>query len=423
MGFSIKRSGRLAAFAISLALLAGLSPVLFNLLIDPYDRAPVVDLDLNKERVSEKAHYPLWKMLRYSENAPDLVVLGDSRARAYRDKYWHELGLHGAFNFAYGGANIDEMYATFEHIKNDPAIRTLVVGMQLRSFDRDHKAGQNRVPEAIRLSGNAFEYYASWFVTKIGWRNISTRYPDVATAIADMRPRLVRSAQAAEAGLTAEEYERISASCGCVFIGNEGVTRRVYQHAGIGGWHGFGDWSGIFDLTLTPRDLPRKFERQVTKNARSDWKSFEFDEVLWAKVTAIAEWAKQENVNLLFVIPPTIVEMQQQIAAYGREQANLSFRLRLAALAPVVDFDFDNAVTRDIDRFTDAYHFDAATSRLLVGEITQVLSEPRAAAAIARARRGDIACPITQADQKTETSDGLVVMQEGTACRIWRAVE
>ncbi|MEO0962114.1 MAG: hypothetical protein AAFY01_06785 [Pseudomonadota bacterium] len=414
-------TGKIVTTAIVLALFAGLGPVAFNLAVDPYDRAPVVDLDLYKEKVSEKAHYPLWKMLRYREREADLVVLGDSRARALRDKYWHELGAGGAFNFAYGGANIDEIHATFEHIKTDPEIRTLVVGIQLRSFDINHKAGQNRVPEAIRLAGNPLEYYSSWFVSKIGWRNLAARYPDVTTAIADLRPRLVQPASAAT--LASTDLARISESCGCVFLDTRtGPYGRGYlgrtRH-----WDGLDHWSGLFDIDAFDRDLPRVYARQVTKNARSDWRSFNFEEQLWDKVAAIADWASQNDIRLIFVIPPTITEMQQQIANYGQAEANLNFRLRLAHLAPVVDFDFDNHLTRDLSRFTDAYHFNSKVARLLVGETLQVADADSMAARAARQARADIACPVHASDQTREISDDLVTMREGTACRIWRAAE
>lgn len=414
-------TGKIVTASIVLALIAGLGPVVFNLAVDPYDRAPVVDLDLYKEKVSEKAHYPLWKMLRYRERDASLVVLGDSRARALRDKYWHELGAGGAFNFAYGGANIDEIHATFEHIKTDPAIKTLVVGIQLRSFDIDHKAGQNRVPEAIRLASNPFEYYSSWFVSKIGWRNLAARYPDVTTAIADLRPRLVQPAHAA--GTAQSELARISESCGCVFLETE---RGTYGRRYLGGsrrWDGLDHWSDVFAIDAFERDLPKVYARQVTKNARSDWRSFNFDEQLWEKIVSISDWASKNDVNLIFVIPPTITEMQQQIETYGLAEANLNFRLRLAHLAPVIDFDFDSPLTQNLSRFTDAYHFNSKVARLLVGEVLQVAAADSMAARTARQARADIACPVTASDETHAISDDLVTMREGTACRIWRAAE
>ena len=104
------RTGLLCSAALGIALAAGLAPTAFNAIVDPYELNDAFELDLNKQRISEKAHYPLWKFAHYPDDGADTVILGDSRARALRDKYWHELGLKGAYNFAYGGATIHEIY-------------------------------------------------------------------------------------------------------------------------------------------------------------------------------------------------------------------------------------------------------------------------------------------------------------------------
>ena len=146
-----KKSIRRYALALAAAFTIGLTPFAFNLVVDPYDMNGAVDLDLDKFKISEQAHYPLWKMIHYPKDGAELVILGDSRARALREKIWVNLG-EDAFNFAYGGATIQEIYSTFLHVKeSSPKLKTLVVSLPLRSFDLKHRGGLNRVPEAIRL--------------------------------------------------------------------------------------------------------------------------------------------------------------------------------------------------------------------------------------------------------------------------------
>ncbi|MBL4906399.1 MAG: hypothetical protein JKX94_03030 [Sneathiella sp.] len=79
--------------------LAGLAPFIFNLVIDPYEINPIVNLDLEKSKISEKSHYPLWKVIHYPEETTEIVILGDSRARALKEKFWHQLGLSNTYNF------------------------------------------------------------------------------------------------------------------------------------------------------------------------------------------------------------------------------------------------------------------------------------------------------------------------------------
>lgn len=418
--------GRFYAIAMGMALTAGLAPAAFNFVVDPYDMNAAVDLDLPKQKVSEKAHYPLWKMARYPVEGAETVILGDSRARALRDKYWKELGQTSVFNFAYGGATIQEVYDTFHYVKGDPKLKTLVVGIQLRSFDPNHKGGMNRVPEAVRLKQKPFDYYTSWFVAKVGWRNISKRYAAQLQQTERWRPRLISPARAADLGTPGStSLNRLlspEACYGCTLPKVTGPVNLpvISKGPNLGLGRGYGRWAALWPAIEIERELPSRFERQVRKNARSDWKSFKFSEDLWSRIVEIADWSKANGVKLVFVIPPTISEMQQRITEYGYGDLNHRFRTRLAELAPVVDFDFDNPLTRDLTRFSDAYHFNAKAARNIVGELVQLTAGETEAVRKARKRRADLTCPVTSADTKTELSDGIVAMTQGEGCRIWR---
>jgi len=136
-----------ATFALlGISFAAGFSPVMFNLSVDPYQVFWKSDRPTAINDLAEKSHYPLWKLAKYKPGKHDTLILGDSRARALRDKYWHEAGVPTALNLAYGGGTIPEIYATFKLLQNDNNIRRLVIGIQLRSFDEDHKGGMNRRP-------------------------------------------------------------------------------------------------------------------------------------------------------------------------------------------------------------------------------------------------------------------------------------
>ena len=116
-----------------------------------------------------------------------------------------------------------------------------------------------------------------------------------------------------------------------------------------------------------------KFANQVKKNAKSDWASFQFSRDLWRRIEQIAYYSRIHDLNLVFVIPPTIVEMQQRIVDFGFGELNHDFREKLAQLAPVIDLDYPNIITANLESFTDAYHFNARISKQIVGEIVQVI--------------------------------------------------
>lgn len=418
--------------ATIIVFLLGISPVILNVLVDPYEIANVVDMGLIKKNISEKSHYPLWKIAHYPAERADLLILGDSRARSLRDKYWHELGVSNAYNFAYGGATISEIYDTFNYVKHNKSIKTFVVGIQLRSFDPLHKNGLNRVPEAIRLNESPLAYYSNWFVSRIGlkilWKHFRLE-PNLFTAHTGT---FVTSAHASEtkalsyiSTLHAKDSNKDDDKEACKrCMLPENVAPSALPTARTTNFHhyshGLGIWSGLWRPINVNRNLKGKYKRQVRKNAKSDWRSFNFSETYWKKIVEISDWCKSNNVNLIFVIPPTIIEMQNRIVEFGFGELNHNFRLRLAKLGPVVDFDFDNSLTRNLKLFTDAYHSNYKAAKLIVGEIVQLASYDRRVIAKARKRRGMIICPLNDSDVTNRTSDKKLEVIEGQSCRIWR---
>lgn len=404
--------------------LAGLVPMVFNLVVDPYEMNKFVDMDLNKAKISEKAHYPLWKVIHYPEEMSDTIILGDSRARALKDKYWYELGVTGAYNFGYGGATLYEIYDTFHYVKNKGKLKTLIIGIQLRSFDPNHKGRMNRVPEAIRLTQNPLKYYTNWFVSTIGMKHIQKKYSQEFKWIARLKPSLVSSAHAAEVPKEDPLQELLEPVICENCLLPENVPPQLHPSSAIASDYYFandlGVWKTLWSQSNISRSLPKKFDHQVRKNAAATWRSFSFSEQFWSYLVEISLWCKQNNVTLVFVIPPTIVEMQTRTVEFGYGALNHSFRERLTKLATVVDFDFDSPLTRDLTRFTDAYHFNYKASKLIVGEITQLASDDEKTIALARKRRKDIICPLQPQDISNRVSDDIIEVLEGKSCRIWR---
>lgn len=422
------KAARLFSITLAVAALLGTAPTVFNYVVDPYDRNGVFDLDLDKFRVSERAHYPLWKMIHYPWGDAGTVILGDSRARALRAKLWWDAGVNDAYNFAYGGGSIPEVFATFEHIKSDPAIKTLIVGVQLRSFDPDHRAGVNRVPEAIRMSENPLAYYANWFVARMAWRNLEHRYPNVFENWQALLPRLASSAEAAERGhdegMSLQELLAPAVCEGCAPRATPAPVSILPSQPSVG----LGDWRRFWPRNGLERLLPERLARQVTKHGRGEWRKFDFSNRLWRQIEAIGRWSQVNDIELVFVIPPTITEMQAHIDTYGHTAINHDLRLRLAELGVVFDFDYDSPLSRDVETFTDAIHFTAPVARAMVGEIALYLARRRGEAPVAHrplkrvlARRGLIICPSAPEERRDGHSDGVIDLDEGVNCRIWRA--
>lgn len=418
----MKLKPKLYTAALTLTACLALAPVVFNGVVDAYNHNQIVDLDLDKSEISVKAHYPLYKMIEYPRIKAPTVVLGDSRARALQDKYWQELGRDDVYNFAYGGATVFEIYDTFLYLKENVELETLIVSLPLRSMDARFKGGMNRVPEAIALANDPFAYYTNWFVAKIGWALIQDRYPEVESTLQALIPSLTSPAQAAElANLEHLSVEALldPALCDeCILQTPTGtlILPTVFHDRGLG----LGYWARYWPDIAIDRDLPSLFAKQVGTNGAADWRRFKQSDELWKMVEEIAHWSEENDVRLIFFIPPTISEMQQRINDFGLAAANHKFRQRLSALAPVVDMDFDNPFTRDLKNFTDAYHFSSNPARRIVGELLQIIDDDTARVATARKRRTDVACPMRSEDISQTHKEGTLQLIEGSSCRIWR---
>ena len=425
MSKSNKSNRKVTAYGLSmgLAALVGIAPAVLSYSVDPYEMFAKNHLEKTYRERAEKAHYPLWKFTHFNGKA-DTVILGDSRARALRDKYWHELGATKAYNFAYGGGTIPEIYATFRKLRNNEHLKNLVVGVQLRSFDESFKDGMNRVPEAIRATKSKPSYLKNWFVARKSWEFFTSQNEATIKAASDYIPSIITAADAADLGYpgtTGMETLLLPEVCfGCDLPLPDAEFNHLRSkgpNLGLGRGDGYDHiWMSL--ANLPDRTLPSKFERQVEKNARSDWKSFRFSKRYLEMMKEMADWADaREDRSLVFVIPPTIVEMQNTISVYGLASLDLSLRRKLANMAPVIDFDFPNAKTADVNNFSDAYHFNSKLARQIVAEVLMVQGAKDKQAKTIAKRRSGVECPTQlQLQAVPSTSEGFV---EGEACRVW----
>jgi hypothetical protein len=408
--------------ALAATMVLALAPVAFNLVVDAYDRNDFFELGLDKQEISVKAHYPLYKMIEYPRVKAPTVILGDSRARALQDKYWQELGRTDVYNFAYGGATVYEIYETFKYLRDSSELETLIVSLPLRSMDGRFKGGMNRVPEAIRLAEDPFAYYTNWFVAKVGWQLLRDRFPKALPPLDTASLSPVGAAQAADFNAVAPlsvETLLDPALCEVCALTSIHLPLRLPISRRHHGW-GYGQWAAYWPEITLKRDLPSLFAKQVGTNGAADWRRFQQSEDLWAMIEEIAAWSDQNDVNLVFVIPPTISEMQRRISDFGLARANHDFRERLSGLAPVIDLDFDADFSRNLENFTDAYHFSSGPARRIVGELLLFIDDDDNRMAAATERRKDLVCPITPKDTTHSHRAGTLELLEGKSCRIWR---
>ena len=420
----IKKNGIVYSLLIAAVFTAASLPIFVNIIVDPYEINNFINLDIKKLKISEKAHNPLWKISHYNPQEVDLIILGDSRTKSLRNKYWKELGAKTAYNFSYSGGTIFEIYDSFQFIKSNPNLKTLVIGVQLRSFDEKFKKGINRVPEAIHLYENPIAYNSNWFVSQVALELIKDSYfKNMQFNITDQL--FVSKAHAISffnKPKSDDQKPTKSGICNDCELPQD-VSPRLYPSYLKNYRHYFGNnlgiWGELWEQSIPDNKLNRNFMKQVARNGAADWRYFEFSEKLWKYIEEISIWCRQNNIELILITPPTIVELQNRANDYELGKLNHILHLRLAELGTFVDFDYVNQLTKQPKHFTDAYHFNSDIAKEIIGEILRLIQPDQTQ--VANKNSNDIIrCPITEKNIRHKVTDGTTTVLVGKSCRIWR---
>ena len=147
-----------------LALLAG--AVLFNVVIDPFERSRLVPLPLPRQAVASVVDYQISKILRFEHAPRPVIILGDSRAESLHEEYFAALGRDDVFNFAYGAGTLYEAIDTFWLADSVTPLRQVVVGVPFNLYNEENRL--NRMPTARQVTRSLPAYYLSPLVTKAG---------------------------------------------------------------------------------------------------------------------------------------------------------------------------------------------------------------------------------------------------------------
>lgn len=415
----VKKIGIVYSLLIAAVFAAASTPIFVNIIVDPYEINNFIDLNIKKSAISEKAHNPLWKISHYNPQKVDLIILGDSRTKSLKDKYWKELGSKAAYNFSYSGGTIFEIYDSFQFVKSNPNLKTLVIGVQLRSFDEKFKKGINRVPEAIHLHEDPIAYNSNWFVSQVALELIKANY------FKNMQFNIADQLFVSEAHAAVFLNKPKSSICNDCELPQD-VSPRLYPSYLKNYHHYFGNnlgiWSELWEQSIPDNKLNKNFIKQVARNGAADWRYFEFSEKLWKYIEEISIWCRQNNVELILIAPPTIVELQNRINDYELGKLNHILRMRLAELGTFVDFDYVNQLTKQPQYFTDAYHFNSDVAKEIINEILRLI-QPNQSHVNNNNPNEIIRCPIAEENIRHQVTDGTTTVLVGKSCRIWRTKE
>lgn len=459
--------GYSAVLLIALAL--GWLPIAFNFVVDPYRMHALFDLGLEKQKIALKKHGQLFKAIEYPRNKSAYLVLGDSRSRALRDKLFHEIGFKDFYNFAYSGGTLPEMVDTFWYAVEHGDVKGVVLGLPLRMMDTKYYDDKNLMPEAIKMAGQPVTYYRSMFVAKTGVEVVEKTYPETVDRVGTVLGSAfnpISSAQAADMPVYTYKLGQCVSKCRDRTYG----TQTSQPLSLIPSTTGF---SGAVDVLTNPKvsentnpllknmatDLLRmqkigseanldggitsrdssleryqhnavasnsieqitsaKWKRQIEKAGRNDWNDFNYSEEYFQRIVEILEYSKENDIKVVLFIPPTHTDMQQRAIDFEMLRMNTAHKKRLATLAPVLDFDFPNSITRDRANFSDGYHFKANVAKDIAFEFVRFFGASSETLKLIEKRRIHLTCPLTADDVVVSKMFGNPPVYVGTGCARW----
>lgn len=285
-------------------------PVYIILVIaaDPYNywgHNKLIPLE-TKLDVSRDLNGRLWKVIQYSRYPKANVMLGDSRIDIINSERIKELSGEDYFNFGYPSATMEEIIITFEKIKK--------------------KADEENIMLENVIIGCNFNLY-----NKFNNKNLIEA--------------TFNSSHAVDYVFNGANIKAMAYSFYCM------ATDTPFKYN-------------------TPKsDSTTFWRRQLEGPASNFYRKYGYPDEFYEKLSRISEYCKVNNINLTFVIPPTHIDLQDQIGKYDLKDAEKKFKEDLIRLGRVIDFDYESDFTRNDKNFSDPFHIDIRQDTILINAL------------------------------------------------------
>jgi len=157
---------------VNLGALGAVVSALFaaNYTVDPFNANQAVDLDFNKEAVTQRLSSWDWNVAEYRADPKPAVMLGDSRMDALDSaRVEGHLGIP-TYNFAYGGGTLADTISTFWYADGLTDLEHVVMGFNLTNLNQSKS--YDAAGQAIALIDDPLRYYFSPFITGASARTL-----------------------------------------------------------------------------------------------------------------------------------------------------------------------------------------------------------------------------------------------------------
>ena len=107
----------------------------------------------------------------------------------------------------------------------------------------------------------------------------------------------------------------------------------------------------------------------MNQTATKFYENYAYPDNYFEELKEISNYCSQNNIKLIFWIPPTHIEFQQRKIDFGLEKFDQQFVSDLQSLGDLYDFDFNSELTRNKEDYSDPMHYSHKIGEIIYHEI------------------------------------------------------
>ena len=123
------------------------------------------------------------------------------------------------------------------------------------------------------------------------------------------------------------------------------------------------------NISAPDMDVNTFWIEKIEGPAANFYKLYKYPENYYRELEKIANYCGENDINLLFYIPPTHTDLQAQITKYNLDEEDQKFHEDLQSLGTVVDFDYESWLTSHRDNFSDPFHIDISLDTIVINAL------------------------------------------------------
>ena len=113
-------------------------------------------------------------------------------------------------------------------------------------------------------------------------------------------------------------------------------------------------------------DMDLFWQEKMNEQTDKFYKVYKYPDEFYHELRKIQAYCNENNINFIFFIPPTYIELQQKISEFSLTKECQRFLDDIKSLSKVYDFNYDSEFTRNKDNFFDPFHSKRDLDTILI---------------------------------------------------------